>query len=283
MTAVILGGGFIGFHLSQSLSPRDVVVLGSKDCDLRDSSALSRSLDPLSHIDEVIITAAITRLRANDRAAMLQNIQMMDNILSYFEKRKPRHIVFFSTVDVYGLVDGSEPLTEQTSLDPDDHYALSKLVSEFALEKTSKSHSFTTTIFRLPGIYGKGDPVQSTICRMVQAAVKDRSIPIEGDGQALRDFVFVEDVCKIVDYALGNRVGGIFNIATGKSSSIREIAETVAAQLPFEVKLPTRGSQAPPSRAAGLVFDISALNAAFPEVKMTCLADGVRQYIKTSG
>jgi dTDP-4-dehydrorhamnose reductase len=87
MTVVILGKGFIGTHFRDVLlrTYPDVHSFDSRTCDLLDPLQLAGVLHQYKKIDALVITAGLTRLRANDRQALAANMAMVANTLDCAE------------------------------------------------------------------------------------------------------------------------------------------------------------------------------------------------------
>lgn len=285
MSVVVLGKGFLGSEICQALQARgyEVDSYDSKSCNMLDCQTLGDCLGRYRELRGLIVTACITRTRANDRRAFTANVSMIENLLTVLEARalKIEHLVYLSTIDVYGLVDGRLPITEETALAPDDYYSLSKVVGEFMFRRFAAEAGCPLLILRLPGIYGEGDAGRSTLFQMVSSAIEKRVINIENGGSTLRDFVFAGDLCRLIAQALRDPVHGVFNVATAKSSSILEIAKLIQQNLPFEVKLQIISKTQNVLRAGDLRFDTTQLQRSFPEIRMTPLSEGLSEYVRS--
>ena len=151
------------------------------------------------------------------------------NLLTVAERYQVSRFVYASTSAVYGdknyLMPYLMPVAEKNPLMPDNEYGISKLTGEHYV-RLSK---LKTAILRFGNVYGPRQvPIgeNQVIARMIRHFEKGDEFYIFGDGKQKRDFVFVEDVAQAVKVAMGR--GGIYNIASGKSVSVNEIAKTVA-------------------------------------------------------
>jgi nucleoside-diphosphate-sugar epimerase len=188
-------------------------------------------------------------------------------------------MVYLSSVDVYGLVEDGRKLNEESHLAPVDFYSLSKQVSEFLLTKGCAVSGTLLTIFRLSGIYGPGDKDNSTIYKLVSSACDKKEIVIHGHGTVQRDFVYVADVCWLVRAALERNVAGIYNVATGKSYSIKTIAGILRELMPFDFSIRFREAENGISRAESLQFDVAKLQRGFPDIRLSDLRAGLSLYL----
>lgn len=276
--------GFIGGRLEEELSKDcafDVAGYSSKSCDLLSIADVKSLFSSVDRDDAIVIASAITRKQDNSHEAMKKNIQMVDNICEALSINQVGAIVFLSTVDVYGIdINEGLKITESLSLAPNDNYASSKVASEDLLRKICTDFHIPLTILRLSGVYGPGDQNKSTIGIIVQSAAREKKIVVSGKGESLRDFIHVEDVCRIVISAIKSKKNVLVNVATGRSYSIREIAEFVRDFMPFPVEIEYKDlDEKAEERAKSLEFDCSVRERAFQDVPMTDLETGVESYI----
>ena len=82
--------------------------------------------------------------------------------------------------------------------------------------------------FNVYGPWQRGDLEGGVVARFLQAALAERTLDVHGDGAQTRDFLFVEDAARgIVDAAAETAVGRTLNLATGRETSIRELAALI--------------------------------------------------------
>jgi nucleoside-diphosphate-sugar epimerase len=271
---LILGRGFIGTALASALSTgaADVVVFDRRECDLTEAADTLRKITHCAP-DVIVMTAAITRLKGNSLETLLANVAMLQNVLA--ASGGVRHFIFMSSVDVYGNQPAS-PLTTRSPLSPFDHYGASKYIGEALAMRTFAHTPTTLTVLRLNGIFGPSDGGLSTISKMVSSCLRDRKIAINGAGETLRDFCAVEDLAQIVRRLIERPVGGGFNVASGHSLSIRQIAGVIRDTLLPEVELLHRDSGG--GREYSLVFDQTDFYVAVPSFVFTPLKTALLSY-----
>src|SRR5262249_45018300 len=108
---------------------------------------------------------------------------------------------------------------------------------------------------------------------------KGEAITLFGEGEEQRDHVFIDDVARLVTLVLAHRSRGTLNIATGVSTSFREIAERAVSMAGgrSEVRGTPRQIRIPPRH-----FDITNCLKAFPQFRYTPLDEGMAR-AKQSG
>lgn len=126
----------------------------------------------------------------------------------------------------------------------DSPYSMSKIFGEFYSVYYHKQHALPAVRARFQNVYGPGEILgagrwrgtPATVWRNVTPtfiwkAMHDEPLPLENEGIATRDFIFVEDVARgLAACALRGKAGEAYNIASGVETSIRRLAE-MALQL----------------------------------------------------
>jgi UDP-glucose 4-epimerase len=272
--------GFIGSRMYEYfLSKKDYSLVGysSLECNLLSEKSTNMALANLKSDDIIVMASAITRLKEDSLDALIKNMTMAENIAKIIEKKTISQFVFLSTTDVYGF-NPILPINEDTLPNPQDYYAISKLSSEFILRQTCLRKDIPLLILRLPGVYGKGDHGKSTLNKLVESA-KNKKITIFGSGDDKRDFVYIEDLCKIVELGINQRINSTMNIATGNSNSIRDISELIRMNFSSEVSIEYLPETTSQKRAKEMKFDISKLKRTFPYFKFTSIQEGIKLYL----
>jgi len=140
---------------------------------------------------------------------------------------------------------GQAHATEETDIvslhNNDSPYSMSKIFGEFYSVYYHKQHALPTVRARFQNVYGPGEILgagrwrgtPATVWRNVTPtfiwkAMHDEPLPLENEGIATRDFIFVEDVARgLAACALRGKPGDVYNIASGVETSIRRLADLV--------------------------------------------------------
>jgi len=141
-------------------------------------------------------------------------------------------IVFASSCAVYG--DQPElPWRAGMTPRPASPYAADKLASEHYLEVYHRLHDISAIALRYFNVYGPRQPTNSAYAAVIpnfaNALATGRRPTIYGDGSQTRDFVHVADVVQsnllAASYA---GTAGVFNVASGRPTSIRQLFDVMA-------------------------------------------------------
>lgn len=147
-----------------------------------------------------------------------------------------KQIVFSSSCAVYGykerLVGNNEGIfSEDCNANPVTPYGLDKLTSEKYIHLYSQIYGINYLICRFFNVYGEGqNPKYAGVISLFQKA-KENNLPlvIYGDGEQTRDFIYVENVvrtvCALIDKPMKAMPNQIFNVGSGRSISINQLAE----------------------------------------------------------
>jgi UDP-glucose 4-epimerase len=251
---VVTGGaGFIGSHIVDALlrDAHHVEVIDDLSsgfesnlpkgvklhtCDIRSEKARSilQNIDP----DTVVHTAAQISVRVSmedPRTDTDLNVVGLVNLLQAFMgRRKQPHFVFLSSG---GAIYGEQshfPATETHPIQPASIYGLAKRVSEMYLEFWERSFGIGYTALRLANVYGprQNPHGEAGVVAIFCERMLKKEIPtINGTGEQTRDFVFVTDVAEAARRVVKDRVVGVFNIGTGKESSVNDVYRHIASAL----------------------------------------------------
>lgn len=282
---IVLGNsGFIGVNIFSCLHEKfgdRVTGFSSVSCNLLDSKSISKAFSQYQEEVTYIFASGITRLKENSRESFFDNVRMVDNFIQVIQDRGlVQHIIFLSTIDVYGNIDSSEVISEKTSINPADYYSLSKYVSEYMLYEYCKKKYIPLTILRLPGIFGPHDESKSTVNKMVNSALLYNKIKIFGDGLDTRDFIYIKDLNRIILYSLDLKPDNIINVASGFNHSINMYAKNI--QIAFQnPEIMIEYSDCEESRRRKhFIFDVSLFREVFPDFSFTPFSESVIDYLK---
>ena len=253
-----------------------VIALSSKDCDFLDKDAVIdffRSLGQASY--SVVFFAAVNKSKANDFQAFLDNIHIVQNLINGLKFATITSLIYFSSVDMYGA-SPVLPITEQSRINPDTWYGLAKCNCEWMLT-ASKEVDCPVTVMRIPGVYGPGSNDRSVIGQLVRGILEEKKVIIHGTGNVLRDYVYVEDICRLLWKIIPLRHEGVLNIATGHSHAIVDITQSIGQTAQAEYDLTLEPTD--PTREFDLTFDIDALRKLLPDFQFSELSAGIRSYL----
>lgn len=245
MKILITGGaGFIGSNLANALSvDNQIIVLdnlsaGKKENldneikliegDVTDYSIVEKATKGMDYVFHFAALTSTEESLKNPEETFKVNTLGTFNVLKASLKNKVKKVIFASSAAIYG--DSLElPKKENMKPEPKTPYAFTKLNSEYLCNAYSKL-GLNTVCLRFFNIYGPNQNLNSdysaVIPVFISSALKNEPLKLENSGKQTRDFIFVEDVVKACTLAM-NKGEGVYNVASGKEISVKELAEHI--------------------------------------------------------
>jgi UDP-glucose 4-epimerase len=164
------------------------------------------------------------------------NVEGTLNVLLAARDAGVRRVVNASSSSVYGN-GGELPRTETQLPDPISPYAVAKLAAERFCTSFSRVYAMEVVSLRYFNVFGpRQDPMSqyaAVVPRFIRAVAGGEPVTIYGDGEQSRDFTFVDNVVSANLLAAGAAgvEGEILNVATGGSTTVNELADTVGRLL----------------------------------------------------
>ncbi len=120
------------------------------------------------------------------------------------------------------------PITEKSKIEPLSPYGKSKLDAEQQVRKFAEV-GFDAICLGIFNVYGKGqnDQYAGVISKFLKNISENKPLVIYGDDNQTRDFVSVYDVVKSFECAISSNHTNTYDIASGKSISINELADMI--------------------------------------------------------
>jgi UDP-glucose 4-epimerase len=236
------GAGFIGSHVAEGLLARgdEVVVLddlsnGKREnlpegarfvegdiCDSQNGLFAEFRPEVCFHLAaQVDVRVSVARPEHDGRVNILGTVQLLEAALEH-----ETQIVFSSTGGaIYGECEG--PATEDAPRRPLAPYGVSKLAGEEYLAAYNRLHGTRHVSLRFGNVYGpRQDPhgEAGVVAIFFNRLASGETPRIFGDGRQTRDYVFVGDVVRAT-LAAEQRDGGVYNVGTGRETSVLELFE----------------------------------------------------------
>lgn len=275
---VVLGcRGFVGSWVLAHLegAGRAAVGIPSTALDLTAAGAGEALAARLEPDDALVVVSALTPDRGRGAATLERNVRMGRMVAEAILARPPGHVVYVSSDAVYP--DDAEFVSERTAMAPGSLHGAMHVVREAVLADACRGAGVPFASLRASLLYGPGDTHNGYgPNRFLRVAFGGEPIRLFGEGEERRDHVFVGDVARLVAATLDRRSAGVLNVATGVSTSFREVAEAVIEAVGADV--PIEGSP----RANPIVhrsFDLTASLSAFPRFAWTSLGDGLARAV----
>jgi UDP-glucose 4-epimerase len=242
------GAGFIGSHIVEHFQGKaEVVVLDNfRSGHRRNLQGLNHRLIEGSILESALLDEAMQGVtEVYHLAAMISVPESMHKprecvelnsigtlrVLEAAEKAKVTKVVLASSAAIYGD-NPTVPKVETMLPEPKSPYAVTKLDGEYYLDLFRRERGVATTSLRFFNVFGPRQdprsPYAAAIPIFIEKAVQGQNIPIYGDGQQTRDFIYVKDIVGALTFAAENTaLHGSFNVGYGQKLTVQSIAEQI--------------------------------------------------------
>ena len=186
-----------------------------------------------SHVDRSIHgPAAFLKTNIDGTFAMLEAARAYFATLSGAEKESFRFL-HVSTDEVYGTLSPTDPaFHEDTPFAPNSPYAASKASSDHLVRAWQHTYGLPTLITNCSNNYGPFQFPEKLIPLTIANALAGKPLPVYGDGQQVRDWLYVADHCRAIETVLARgTVGDTYNIGGSNQQSNLSVVHTLCALL----------------------------------------------------
>lgn len=135
------------------------------------------------------------------------------------------YFVFASAAIVCGVK--NTHITFGSAPNPDTDYGYSKWLAEEIILMSGVKHA----ILRISGVFGKDGPSHLGINKAINGAMNGITPVQYGSGKMKRNYIYVEDLCKIIIYCIENQISGIHLVAGSSVNTISEMLEIICSIL----------------------------------------------------
>jgi UDP-glucose 4-epimerase len=265
---VLGGGGFLGVNLCRRLAASGARVRAfgrrcpfQQDltgvewrqgdfCDTADLASAIASCDTVFHLVHTYMPQSADLNMAED---VRQNVISSLALLESSWKHKVKRIVFVSSGGIVYGPTSPIPTPETAATDPISAYGISKLTIEKYLRLYEHHYGLSFRVLRVANPFGPFQipgKNQGVIAALISCALHNKEFEIWGDGTAIRDYVYVDDVVDALLLAAADQgEQRIFNIGSGEGRDLRQVIAAIEENL--GIKLAVR-------RTTGRLIDVPA-------------------------
>ena len=186
-----------------------------------------------THVDRSIYDP-----RAFIQTNVVGTFHLLQAALNYWQTltgpaRERFRFLHVSTDEVYGSLEPVDPpFTEASPCAPNSPYAASKAAADHLVRAYHRTYGLPGIITRSSNNYGPLQFPEKLIPLVILNALQGKALPIYGDGQQLRDWLYVEDNCAAMGLVLeGGRIGETYNIGSGGEEANLDLVRTICGLL----------------------------------------------------
>lgn len=209
-------------HLQAEGLEKDLITLDVQD--VTQLEELFRNFMP-SVVIHLAAQGGVRAARKNPFPYIASNQLGFFNMISLSEKYRVRHFMYASSSSVYGdRLDG--PFEEDSEISvPKSLYALSKLSNEI-ISRDLPGSEMKRTGLRFFTVYGPWGRPDMAVFRLLAASILNKEFNLTADVTVLRDFTFINDLCKSLESLIFQdhlQANSIYNIAGGRPHQLGDI------------------------------------------------------------
>jgi dTDP-glucose 4,6-dehydratase len=182
-----------------------------------------------SHVDRSIRAPDdFIRTNVDGTFALLEEARAYWMALPHAEQARFRFL-HVSTDEVYGSLGPDDPpFSETTAYAPNSPYSASKAASDHLVRAYYHTYGLPTLTTNCSNNYGRFQFPEKLIPLMILNALSGKPLPVYGDGQNVRDWLYVEDHCQAISTVLSQaKPGETYNIGGWNEKRNLEIIETI--------------------------------------------------------
>ena len=270
MRCLVLGaGGFIGTNLCRALLVKGHAVraFGRSQSfsdalfgcdwitgDLADPVSLAAAISGCDVVFHLVNATTPASANADKVADLNANVVSTLYLLEACLQAKVSRVVFVSSGGtIYGVPD-EIPTPESAPTNPITAYGISKLAIEKYLSLYEYLHNLDYRVLRVANPFGPYQTAlknQGVIAAFLRRALIGQPIEMWGDGCAIRDYIYIDDVVEALILAATHKgINRIFNIGSGEGHNLNDIVATIARLLEVDIPVerhPARAVDVPVS------------------------------------
>ena len=169
---------------------------------------------------------------------VMGTLNLLSTTLTYYrgldEKAKEGfRFLHVSTDEVYGTLEPDDPaFHEDTPFAPNSPYAASKASSDHLVRAWQHTYGLPTLITNCSNNYGPLQFPEKLLPLIIHNALAGKNLPVYGDGQQVRDWLFVLDHCRAIQTVLAKGViGETYNVGGGNQQANLDVVHRICALL----------------------------------------------------
>ena len=301
MKTVVTGGaGFIGSNLVDQLVRKGhkIVVLDNFSTGRRSNLAqhkknnvkivktdiskdqkLDKYFKDASYVFHLAGLADIIPSITNPNDYFQANVKGTLNVLEAAKKIRIKKLIYAASASCYGIPK-KFPTNENSKVDPQYPYALSKYLGEQLVIHWAKVYKMPNLSLRFFNAYGPRSRTSGAYGAVfgvfLAQKLAKKPLTVVGDGRQTRDFVHVKDlVSAILKAASSNQIGEIYNVASGKETSVNKLAKLISGK---KINIPKRPGE--PNRSLANITKIRKDLNWYPKIK---IEDGIKDLLNNIG
>lgn len=224
--------------LTYSGNPDNVSAVSNKpnyefiEGDIRDQEVVRRAVQGVDTIVHFAAEAQVDKSITGPEVFTTTNVLGTQVLLDAAREFEISRFHYVSTDEVYGHLGKEGFFTEETPLAPNSPYSASKAGGDLLCRAYHRTYNFPVTVTRCSNNFGPFPRMDNLIPVLIGAALEEQSLPLYGDGQNVRDWLYVEDHCSAIHTVLTKaEPGAVYNVGGRSERTNLQVAKAILAAL----------------------------------------------------
>jgi nucleoside-diphosphate-sugar epimerase len=260
---LIGSGGFIGSSLRDLLIANEYRIFQIDRGEFEARIQSRRGFRDLANQETLVVFCA-AKVPVRTLQDYVDNTMLVKNFIDFFQVIDFDYLLNIGSDAIYA--DSDSPLTERSITSPQSLHGVMHFMREAMLNEVFHGkigHVRSTLVYGPKDTHNGYGPN-----RFIRQAISRGTFEIFGQGEEIRDHIFIDDLCQIARFMLDNKCLGTINAASGHPISFREIGNVVQTLVAgCTVKFIKRASESLP-HGGFRIFDTSLLNQTFPQIHL---------------
>lgn len=201
--------------------------------DICDFNLVSSLLKKAKSVIHFAAETHVDRSIDNPDDFLRTNVMGTRSLLEAAIQNKTERFLHISTDEVYGSLKTGDA-KEGDPLKPNSPYSAAKASSDLFVRSYGKTYGLPVIITRSSNNFGPNQFPEKVIPLFITNLMEGKKVPLYGDGQNRRDWIYVEDNCRGVELVFDKaKPGEIYNIGIGKDISNLELTHALLKEMGF--------------------------------------------------
>jgi dTDP-glucose 4,6-dehydratase len=202
-------------------------------CDVALVDAAMKGVDAVVHF---AAETHVDRSLENPNDFLITNIVGTRTLIDAARKALVKRFILISTDEVYGSI-AKGAANEESKLNPSSPYSAAKAGADLLALAYWETYHFPIIITRSSNNYGPNQYPEKVIPLFITHLLEGKSVPLYGNGENRRDWIYVEDNCAALELVFEKGMDGeIYNVGIGKDVSNIELTKTILHRMGFDEK-----------------------------------------------
>lgn len=202
--------------------------------DIANPQAAEKAMEAVDLVVHFAAESHVDRSISDPGIFLKTNVLGTQVLLEAALKNKVKHFHHISTDEVYGDLDYDDPrkFNEESAYNPSSPYAASKASSDHLVRAYHRTYNLPITITNCSNNYGPYMFPEKFIPLSITNLLRDKPIPVYGEGKNRRDWLYITDHAKAIDLVIQKGVAGeTYIVATGEEIPNLKVAKMIVELL----------------------------------------------------